>query len=99
MWKNSDLVLSDKVEHTDRSVGMGIFMEEIPLSTLVQFWLNPPDALQQPFQNSFVNFCVGSLTLGYKFMVDQAFAVEKGDQHHLNLGLCQPTFFGRQGRQ
>ena len=93
MWKNSDLALSEKVEHADHSVWMGVVVKEIPLSTLVQFRPNPPDTLQEPFQNSLVNFRVYSLTLGYTFIMEQAFSVQKGDQHRLNLRFCQPTFF------
>ena len=85
MYKNSDLGLSEKVEHADRSVPTGVIVEEMPLYTLIQFWTNSSDALQQPFQNSLVNFRVDCLTLGYKFMIDQALTVKKGDQHYLNL--------------
>ena len=37
----------------------------------------------------YINFRIDSLTLAYKFMMNQAFAVEKGDQHRLNPGFCQ----------
>ena len=55
---------------------------------------NPPNVLQQLFQNSLINLCIDSLTLWYKFILNHAIAAEKCDQHHLNPELCQHTFLG-----
>ena len=32
VWKNSDLAMSEKVEHADRSVRTDVVVEEIPLA-------------------------------------------------------------------
>ncbi|GBO23424.1 hypothetical protein AVEN_174372-1 [Araneus ventricosus] len=68
VFKNCHLVCSEEVPHADRSVLTGIVVEQFALSNLLQRWPKPPDAVQQPFQNSLVGFRVDGCVSGYKFM-------------------------------
>lgn len=79
MFKNLLLEFSVKNSHANRSMRTGVAVKKIhcPL------WSNPPDALQQSFQNSLVEFrlygIMTVLTADTNNKMDQAIAVEKGD--------------------
>lgn len=81
MIKNCHIAFSQKFAHVDRSVRIVVVLEKIALSTPVQLWPNPLDAFQLAFQYSILEFCVDGIIRGYKFMMEPAIAVEKGDQH------------------
>jgi len=52
-----------------------------------------PNALPQPLQNLTVKHAIDGLTRGYEFLVDNALAVEKNDQHGFDIAVNLMRFF------
>jgi len=59
-------------------------MAEKPI-VLPLVWKFAPNDLPQPLQNLTVKLAIDGLTRGYELLVDNALAVEKKDQHRLDI--------------
>ena len=95
--KHSYHLLSQELAHTNRSVCRDIIVEQHPFSCHVQLWPNPPDTLHQSVQTCLMKCGINGLTCRKKFLVDDAFAVEKGEQQSFDLRFLQTTLFWSQG--
>ena len=60
-------------------------MVEKPIVFLPLVLTFAPNALSQPLHNLTVKLTNDGLTRGYEFLVDNAFDVEKNNQHGLNI--------------
>ena len=92
--KHSYHLLSQELEHTDRTVCRGIIVEQHPFSSPVKLC---PDTLQQSVQNYLVKCGINGLTCRNKFLMDDAFDIEEGDEQCFDLRFLLTTLFWSRG--
>ena len=89
--KRWDASLGQVAVHEKGGVSRGVVVVQLPVGCNV--WLDPINPLFESLQHSHIKIGVDGLSRRNKLMVDDAFDVEKDNEHRFHFGFTHSCLF------